>query len=94
MISRSNLLYMKKLVVLSIFISTLGYGQFFDSSEIEEPEYTFHQQEFFTEPDYGTDDSIDPNPGGVDEVPVNHWQLYLSVLGVILGGYFLSRHRN
>lgn len=85
---------MKKLVLLSIFISTIGHGQFFDSYENEEPEYSMHQQEFFAEPEYETYSTIDPNPGGIDEVPVNQWQLSLSVLGVILGGYFLFRYRN
>lgn len=84
---------MKKLVILSIFISTTTLGQFFESYDYSEESPELYSQEFFNEPDQGTDNTVDPTPGGVDEVPIDNWQYLLSGFGIVIAGYFLSRHK-
>lgn len=85
---------MKKITLIALFISALGYGQFFESENSDQEENNQNQafqQEHnpYTEPDQGVD-SIG-NPG--DEVPVDEWLFFLPVAGLALGVFYLIRKR-
>lgn len=89
---------MKKLAILTLFISAISFGQFFEQYE---PEYQGEesQQGLSFQPyssyDYtqGMDsENPDPNPGGVDpQVPIDNWLLLLPIAGIAIGVYWLRK---
>lgn len=89
---------MKKLIILTLFLSTLTFGQFFEQSE---PDYgadineqkTYQPYAEYAEPVQGVDADVDPNPGGEDPdpVPINNWQFLLTLTGVGVGVWFLRK---
>lgn len=85
---------MKKLVILSIFISTISFGQFFKSEHSEyEEQYaqSSNEYEFFDGPDQGLTTIPDPHPGDTDDpVPINNYWL-LMLVGFFIGGIYMSR---
>lgn len=85
---------MKKLAILTLFISTISFGQFFQQ---DEPANQGSNQENSLQPydsyEYtqGTEDT-EPNPGDVDpQVPLDNWLFLLPLAGIAVGAYFLSR---
>lgn len=86
---------MKKLVLLSIFISTTLSAQFFESNEpYYEREESYAHYSFFDEPEYETENIPDPFPSDEDDpVPINHWQFLLSGMGVAIAILFLRKQK-
>ena len=88
---------MKKLIILTLFLSTLTFGQFFEQSE---PDYgtdineqkTYQPYAEYAEPVQGVDD-IDPHPNDDDPMPtpINNWKLFLTLAGVGVGIWFLRK---
>ncbi len=86
---------MKKITLIALFISFLGYGQFFESENSEQEENnqsgTFQQnQNPSPEPDQGVDDN---NPGNPGDVPIDDWIFLLPISGFALGIFYLTRKR-
>ncbi len=84
---------MKKLVLLSIFISTTSLGQFFETEEyVEETPVSFSKTQFFNGHEtYGTED-VDPHPGDEDPaVPIDDWLFLLPLAGIAIGCYHLQK---
>lgn len=88
---------MKKIAFLSIFITTLSFGQFFESSEQPQEETNtnvFSQQNQSPQPEMGLDANPDENPGGDDPVPIDDWMFLLPLIGAAVGYYYLRKHKN
>ena len=89
---------MKKIAFLSIFITTLSFGQFFDSNEQPQEETNtnvFSQQNQAPQPEMGLDANPDENPGGDDPfVPIDDWMFLLPLAGAAVGYYYLRKHKN
>lgn len=82
---------MKKLGLLSIFLSTILSGQFFENEGYYESENASHSN-YFTEPQQDTYEGRDPHPGDVDlDVPIDDWLLLLTIGGLTVGAYYLNK---
>lgn len=83
---------MKKLGLLSIFLSTILSGQFFENEGYYESENASHSN-YFTEPQQDTYGDPDPHPGDVDppDVPIDDWLLLLAIGGLTVGAYYLNK---
>lgn len=82
---------MKKLGLLSIFLSTILSGQFFENEEYYESENASHSN-YFTEPQQETYGDPDPFPGDEDPaVPIDDWLLLLTIGGLTVGAYYLNK---
>ncbi len=88
---------MKKLAFLTLFISTISFGQFFEQYE---PEYQGEESQQgrsfqpYSSYEYtqGLNNDPDPNPGGVDpQVPIDNWLLLLPMAGIAIGVYWLRK---
>jgi hypothetical protein len=86
---------MKKLVILSLFISTTVSAQFFESNDpYYEKQDLFYQNEFFSEPEQETTNIPDPFPSDEDDpVPIDNWQLVLSSIGIFIAASFLFKQK-
>lgn len=84
---------MKKIAFLSILITTLSFGQFFDAEEHHQEETNnnvFSQQNQAPQPEMGLDANPDENPGDVDpDVPIDDWMFLLPLIGAAVGYYYL-----
>lgn len=83
---------MKNLIITSLLLSSLTYGQFFETPQenvqSENLESETNEEEYYA-PEQGLDE--DNGPGTPGEVPINQWALLLPLAGLAVGGYRLWR---
>lgn len=86
---------MKKLVILSLFISTTVTAQFFESNDpYYEKQDSYNQNEFFNEPEQESTNIPDPFPSDEDDpVPINKWQFILPCIGIFIATAFLLKQK-
>lgn len=87
---------MKKLAILTLFISTISFGQFFQQDETanegsnQENSLQPYDSYEYTQ---GTE-GADPNPGGTDpQVPLDDWLFLLPLAGIAVGVYYLRKRK-
>jgi len=82
---------MKKLIILSLFISGFGFGQFFESSE-SESENQFFESSTPTNPN--PPEQGEDRPGAPAEpVPLDDWLFLLPLAGIAVGAYYLRKRK-
>lgn len=82
---------MKKLIILSLFISGFGFGQFFESSE-SESENQFFEPTTPTNPNPPEQGEDSGNPGP-PPVPLDDWLFLLPLAGIAVGAYYLRKRK-
>lgn len=80
---------MKKILILSLLIGGLSFGQDFFSGQAEKSD-----QEFFEDESNSTGETPG-NPGSPkpEKVPLDDWLFLLPIGGLAVGGYYLTRKR-
>lgn len=82
---------MKKLIILSLFISGFGFGQFFESSE-SESENQFFESSTPTNPNPPEQGEDGPGIPG-EPVPLDDWLFLLPLAGIAVGVYYLRKRK-
>ena len=82
---------MKNITVITLLLSALSFGQFFDQ-EAETNQTQFFDEQQTTapaDPDYGTDGPGNPGP----PVPIDDWAFLLPLAGLAVGIYYIRRKK-
>jgi len=86
---------MKKLAILTLFISTISFGQFFENNELNYDEEN-SQNTVFSHKAMALEDET-PNPVPADDdphpAPLDDWLFLLPLAGIAVGAYYLRKRK-
>lgn len=85
---------MKKITCILLFSLNIGYAQIFDaeSDQNSTQNQFFQEHQPVSEPEQVNDATGEPPPAD-PEAPIDQWLFGLSMVGIGVGMYFLSRKK-